>query len=82
MSVFGSGLLTGLKVTWRAMTRRSVTAHYPDALPGAAATVSRGHRAHGGELHGLHAVRPRVPGLVHLHRLAQGGRSRADARRS
>jgi NADH-quinone oxidoreductase subunit I len=33
MSAFGRGLLTGLLVTWRAMTRRSVTAHYPDALP-------------------------------------------------
>jgi NADH-quinone oxidoreductase subunit I len=33
MSAFGSGLLSGLRVTWRAMTRRSVTAHYPDALP-------------------------------------------------
>jgi NADH-quinone oxidoreductase subunit I len=33
MRVFGSGLLSGLRVTWRAMTRRSVTAHYPDSLP-------------------------------------------------
>jgi NADH-quinone oxidoreductase subunit I len=33
MRVFGRGLLTGLRVTWGAMTRRSVTAHYPDALP-------------------------------------------------
>ena len=33
MSAFGRGLLTGLRVTWGAMTRRSVTAHYPDALP-------------------------------------------------
>jgi NADH-quinone oxidoreductase subunit I len=32
-SVFGTGLLSGLRVTWRAMTRRSVTAHYPDSLP-------------------------------------------------
>ena len=32
-TMFGSGLLTGLKVTWRNLTRRSVTAHYPDALP-------------------------------------------------
>ena len=30
---FGTGLLTGLKVTWRNLTRRSVTAHYPDELP-------------------------------------------------
>ncbi len=33
MRAFGSGLLTGLKVTLRAMTRRAVTAHYPDSLP-------------------------------------------------
>ena len=31
--IFGRGLLTGLRVTWRQLTRRSVTAHYPDALP-------------------------------------------------
>jgi len=30
---FGKGLLTGLKVTLRNLTRRSVTAHYPDAPP-------------------------------------------------
>ena len=33
MSGFGTGLLTGLKITLRNLTRRSVTAHYPDALP-------------------------------------------------
>ena len=33
MSVFGGGLLTGLRVTLRALTRRSLTAHYPDSLP-------------------------------------------------
>ncbi len=33
MKVPGSGLLKGLAVTMRTMTRRSVTAHYPDALP-------------------------------------------------
>jgi NADH-quinone oxidoreductase subunit I len=31
--MLGSGLLKGLKVTMRNMTRRSVTAHYPDAAP-------------------------------------------------
>ena len=31
--IFGGGLLTGLKVTWRNLARRSVTAHYPDELP-------------------------------------------------
>ena len=30
---FGKGLLTGLKVTLRNLTHRSVTAHYPDELP-------------------------------------------------
>jgi NADH-quinone oxidoreductase subunit I len=33
MRVPGSGLAKGLAVTLRTMTRRSVTAHYPDALP-------------------------------------------------
>ena len=33
MKVLGKGLLTGLRVTWQNLTRRSVTAHYPDALP-------------------------------------------------
>ena len=30
---FGQGLLTGLRVTWGNLTRRSVTAQYPDAKP-------------------------------------------------
>ena len=33
MNIPGAGLLKGLAVTWRAMTRRSVTAHYPDSMP-------------------------------------------------
>jgi NADH-quinone oxidoreductase subunit I len=33
VSLPGSGLLKGLAVTMRNMMRRSVTAHYPDALP-------------------------------------------------
>ena len=33
MSVPGTGLLKGLAVTMRNLTRRSVTAHYPDAMP-------------------------------------------------
>ena len=38
---------------------------------------SRGRdRADRGELHLLHALRPRVPGLVHPHRLAPGDRAR------
>ena len=39
-----------------------------------AAAQPRRHRAAGGELHRLHAVRPRVPRLVHLHRRPQGDR--------
>ena len=54
------------------MTRRAVTAQYPDVKP-ELPPRSRGVIAPArGELHGLHAVRPRVPRLVHLHRLAQG----------
>jgi NADH-quinone oxidoreductase subunit I len=33
MSLPGAGLLKGLAVTWRNLTRRSVTAQYPDSLP-------------------------------------------------
>ena len=44
----------------------------PRRRAGPAAAQPRGDRAVRGELHGLHAVRPGVPGLVHLHRLAQG----------
>jgi NADH-quinone oxidoreductase subunit I len=33
MSFPGKGLVKGLQVTMQNMTRRSVTAHYPDALP-------------------------------------------------
>ena len=33
MNIFGKGLATGLRVTLRNLTRRSVTAHYPDELP-------------------------------------------------
>lgn len=32
-TIRGKGLLKGLAVTMRNMTRRSVTAHYPDAMP-------------------------------------------------
>ena len=32
-SIFGKGLLQGLAVTWRNLTRRSVTRHYPDVKP-------------------------------------------------
>ena len=39
---------------------------------GAAHPGPRRHRPAGGELHGLHAVRPQLPRLVHLHRGPQG----------
>ena len=38
---------------------------------------TRRHRAQGGELHGLHAVRALLPRLVHLHRGPQGEASAA-----
>src|SRR5690606_31442661 len=49
----------------------------PGRGAGTAAAFPRRDRAAGGELHGMHAVRPRVPGLVHLHRLPQGDRGGA-----
>jgi NADH-quinone oxidoreductase subunit I len=33
VSAWGKGLLDGLRVTWQNLTRRSVTAQYPDSLP-------------------------------------------------
>ena len=40
----------------------------------------RGDRAARRELHGLHVVRAGVPGLVHLHRVAQGAGARGAGR--
>ena len=54
----GSGLAKGLAVTLRTMTRKTVTAQYPDVAARTAAAHPRRHRAVRGELHGLHAVRP------------------------
>ena len=75
-----SGLAKGLAVTLRHDDPRSVTAQYPDALPelpprsrGVIALIEENCTV-------LHAVRPRVPGLVHLHRLAQGRRCRPPPR--
>ena len=45
-----------------------------------AAARPRRHRAQGRELHGLHALRPSVPRLVHLHRGPQGAARRRAAR--
>ncbi len=48
----------------------------------AAVPLARGHRADRGELHLVHALRARVPRLVHLHRLPQGGGPGHDAGRT
>jgi hypothetical protein len=68
----GIGLLKGLGVTIKHLFQRPSRSMYPherDVLP----PRTRGrHRADGRELHRLHAVQPRVPRLVHLHRLPQG----------
>ena len=84
----GSGLAKGLAVTLRTMTKKTVTAQYPDVQPELPPRSRGVIGAVRGELHGLHAVRPRVPGLVHLHRLPQGdgarrrpGRPRAQPQR-
>ena len=68
------------------MTRPAATRQYPHVKPDLPAAHPRGDRAHRGELHRLHALRARVPRLVHLHRLPQGevapkegGRARAPA---
>ena len=71
-SVPGKGLINGLAVTLKTMTQRSTTQQYPDVEPELPPRSRGRDRAARGELHGLHAVRPRVPRLVHLHRLAQG----------
>src|SRR5699024_4958707 len=44
----------------------------------AARPLARGHRAHREQLHLVHALRARVPRLVHPHRLAQGGGPSGD----
>ena len=78
----GSGLAKGLAVTLRTMTKKTVTAQYPDVQPELPPRTRGVIGAVRGELHGLHAVRPRVPRLVHLHRLPQGdgpGRGRRAA---
>ena len=83
------GILKGLATTAQTLGRPTHTAEYPDAAAPPATTQPRRHRAARGELHLLHAVRPRVPRLVHLHRLAQGddpghdrGWARAAAQRA
>lgn len=53
----GSGLAKGLAVTLRTMTKKTVTAQYPDTQPELPPHPGR-HRAVRGELHGLHALRP------------------------
>ena len=70
------GLLKGLAVTARELketvTKGPVTVQYPKEREAPDGPGPRRHRPQGGELHGLHAVRPPVPRLVHLHRGPQG----------
>ena len=75
MGVPGKGLIEGLKVTAQTLARRSVTEQYPDVQPelpprsrGVIALLEENCTV-------LHAVRPGVPGLVHLHRLAHRDRA-------
>ena len=65
------GLIGGLGVTFKTMLKPAVTVQYPHEREDPPARAGR-HRAQGGELHGLHALRAPVPRLVHLHRGAQG----------
>ena len=69
----GAGLAKGLAVTLKTMTQPVAHPAVPGRRARPAAPLPRRDRPARGELHGLHALRPRVPGLVHLHRLAQGG---------
>ena len=65
--------IKGLGVTFRTMTQAgAVTVQYPHVKEDAAHPGPGRHRPEGGELHRLHAVRPAVPRLVHLHRGPQG----------
>ena len=66
------GLVKGLGVTFKTMLAGAVTVQYPHVKGGATPARPRRDRAEGGELHGLHALRPPVPRLVHLHRGPQG----------
>ena len=76
----GLGLIKGLGVTLKHALRPSITQQYPRGQARPPAAHPRGHRAQGGELHRLLQVLARVPGLVHLHRRAQGD-ARARLRR-
>ena len=86
------GLVKGLGVTLKTMAARCSRPGHQDAHPrpvqgrghgavppreGDAAARSRRHRPQGGQLHRLHAVRPQLPRLVHLHRGPQGHRAAA-----
>ena len=65
MSFPGKGLLKGLAVTMRTMTKRSVTAHYPDALP-ELPPRSRGVIALIEENCTVCMLRPRVPACIYI----------------
>ena len=66
------GVISGLGVTFRTMLEGAVTVQYPHEKEDPPHRAPWRDRPQGGELHGLHAVRPAVPRLVHLHRGSQG----------
>ena len=66
------GMLSGLGVTFKTMMKPAVTVQYPHEREDPPPRAARRHRAQGGELHRLHALRAPVPRLVHLHRGPQG----------
>ena len=76
----GLGLIKGLAVTLKHDAPARDRAAVPRGQARPPAAHPRGHRAQGGELHRLLQVLARVPGLVHLHRRAQGD-ARARLRR-
>ena len=79
------GLIKGLGVTFGEMVKTLKDGPGHRAVPPregrAHPTGSWRHRPERGELHRLHAVRPRVPRLVHLHRGPQVPRPAATRRR-
>ena len=79
------GVVKGLGVTLgtmaRTITQGADTVQYPQEKEAPPHPGPRRHRPAGGELHGLHAVRPLLPRLVHLHRGPQGEGAAPPARR-
>ena len=84
------GLMKGLGVTFKTLGahdeaeeagRRRQHGAVPAREGSAADPGPRRHRPARGQLHGVHAVRPQLPRLVHLHRGSQGARPAAPCRR-